>query len=71
MRKPPSQTLIREARQVCDAVAEGRPYTPVVFERYAHIGGETGYGLGYPTSTEDGRGSVAWTYRATPTNTGA
>lgn len=56
----PAIVLMRQAQMACAAVAAG-PFTPIVIERYEHIGGERGYRLGRPTQTQSGRGGICWT----------
>lgn len=60
----PAPVAMRRARLDCEAVAVG-PFTPIVLERYTFIGGERGVRLGMPTQTEDGRGAIIWTHKAT------
>ena len=43
-----------DARRACESVACGA-FTPIVLERYAHIGGETGWALAYSSITIEGR----------------
>ena len=55
----PAQTLIALARRDCEAVAQG-PFTPIVFVRREFIGGEREIGIGFLSSTTDGRSCIVW-----------
>jgi hypothetical protein len=52
--------LMTESRMHCRAVAEGE-FTPVVIKPYGPLfGGETGFCVGYPSSTVSGHGCIIW-----------
>lgn len=59
MSKLSAQTLIFMSRMACDSVAVG-PFTPIVFERYNRIGGDSGWILGYPSQTLSGFNCIVW-----------